>query len=126
MPDRAHLWRGIHDPEMVKSGVDSELVAVELVADTLQAALVVRNRDVGHAFPTYITPRVFLAIYQEDGDGAELDATRVEAAIGRDVDLGEMVELMDTRVLPGESAKLDYARQRGGRAPGTVDFIRSM
>ena len=26
MPDRRHLWRGIHDPEMVKSGVQIKLV----------------------------------------------------------------------------------------------------
>ncbi|MBI3628436.1 MAG: cytochrome c554 and C-prime, partial [Candidatus Rokubacteria bacterium] len=25
MPDRRHLWRGIHDPDMVKSGVEISL-----------------------------------------------------------------------------------------------------
>ncbi len=25
MPDRRHLWRGIHDPEMVKQGVMVDL-----------------------------------------------------------------------------------------------------
>ena len=123
MPDRAHLWRGIHDPEMVRSGVDSELVAMDLESATLRAALVVRNRDVGHAFPTYTTPRVFLTIYQADAGGAELADTRVDAAIGRDVELGQMVELSDTRVLPGESVKLDYSLPRAARAASLVGRV---
>ena len=123
MPDRAHLWRGIHDAEMVRSGVDSELVALDLAAATLRAALVVRNRDVGHAFPTYTTPRVFLTVYQADAGGAELADTRVEAALGRDVDLGQMVERSDTRVAPGESVKLDYALPRAALAASLVGRV---
>lgn len=119
MPDRAHLWRGIHDPEMVRSGVASELVEIDL-ADPLRAALVVANRDVGHAFPTYTTPRVFLALFQVDAQDRELPGTRVGAVIGRDLDLGNGIENSDTRVLPGESVKLDY---RHPRAPKSAALI---
>ena len=116
MPDRAHLWRGIHDPEMVRQAVDVELFEYDLSGPDLRAALVLRNRDVGHAFPTYVTPRVHLALWQVDAQGMELPGTRVESTIGREVDFDAGVELMDTRVLPGESVVLDYALPRAPRA----------
>lgn len=121
MPDRAHLWRGIHDPEMVRSGVAADLVVHDLEGAILQASLVLQNRDVGHAFPTYVTPRVFLVIEQHGADGTALPSTRVEAAIGREVE-GE-VELFDTRVAPGESVRLDYSLARDSRATSLVGRV---
>ena len=123
MPDRAHLWRGIHDREMVDGGVDVDLVPVDLGDETLSAALVVANVGVGHHFPTYTTPRVFLAIYQVDATGSELPETRVEATIGREVNLGTMVEVFDTRVPAGESVKLDYAAPRRAAAVALVGRV---
>ncbi len=120
MPDRAHLWRGIHDPNMARGAVDVDLVPQELEGEVIRAALVVRNRDVGHAFPSYVTPRVELAVYQLDAAGKELGETRLKAVIGREVDLATMTEIFDTRVLPGESVKLDYAL---ARAPGAVALL---
>jgi hypothetical protein len=109
MPDRSHTWRGIHDPEMVRSGVE---VRLEVEPDPLRATLVLANRDVGHAFPTYVTPRVFLAISQLDGEGVELEETRVDHAIGREIDFGDWSEVFDRRVLPGKEATLAYDRPR--------------
>lgn len=123
MPDRSHVWRGIHDRDMVSSGVATDLVPVDLSGETLSAALVVANVGVGHHFPTYTTPRVFLAIYQVDGTGAELPETRIEAVIGRDVNLGTMVEEFDTRVPAGESVKLDYALPRTPAAVALVGRV---
>ncbi len=120
MPDRAHLWRGIHDAEMVRQAVDAELVAYDLSGQPLRATLVVGNRDVGHAFPTYVTARVYLALFQVDGDDAEIEGTRVEATIARVLDLDNGIEIMDTRVLPGESVRLDYSVER---APGAVELV---
>ena len=120
MPDRAHLWRGIHDVEMVRQAVDAELVAYDLSGQPLRATLVVGNRDVGHAFPTYVTARVYLALFQVDGDGAEIEGTRVEGTIARELDLANGIEIMDTRVLPGESVRLDYSVER---APGAVELV---
>src|SRR5215470_12977753 len=73
MPDRRHLWRGIHDPEMVRSGVDVDLVVNTGVAGEVNASLVLRNVGVGHFFPTYVTPRVVARIELVDagGDGVE-------------------------------------------------------
>ena len=69
MPDRQHLWRGIHHPETVRQAVDVDLVPISLDEATLRAALVLLSRDVGHAFPTYVTPRVFLLVAQLDAAG---------------------------------------------------------
>lgn len=124
MPDRAHLWRGIHDPNMVRAAVDLDLVPQDLGGEVIRAALVVRNRDVGHAFPTYVTPRIELAVYQLDAAGLELGATRLEALIGREVDLATMTEIFDTRVLPGESVKLDYALARATGAVALLGRVR--
>ena len=123
MPDRAHLWRGIHDPNMVRSAVDVDLISQDLSGDTLEAALVLLNRDVGHAFPSYVTPRVRLELVQVDAAGRELDDTRLEASIGRQVDFETNTELFDTRVLPGESVKLEYGLARAAAAVALVGRV---
>jgi hypothetical protein len=126
MPDRAHLWRGIHDPETVRGAVDVDLVPLDLSGPQLEAALLLRNRDVGHAFPTYVTPRIFLAVWQTDAEGRELPGTRVEAAIGREIDFSTQPwsEVFDTRVAPGESVKLAYAVGRRPEAAALVGRVR--
>ncbi len=124
MPDRAHLWQGIHDPEMVRQAVEIELLATALDGAVLRAVLVLANRDVGHAFPTYVTPRVFLEIVQVGGDGKEIEETRVVGTIGREVDLARSVEIFDTRVLPGESVRLDYELARADAARELVARVR--
>jgi hypothetical protein len=123
MPDRQHLWRGIHDPEMVRQAVDVEL-AVDGTEDGLvRGALLLRNRDVGHAFPTYVTPRVFLDLYQVGADGTEVPGTRVGGVIGREVDLQAAVELSDTRVLPGETVQLLYRLPHASGATALVGRV---
>ena len=124
MSDRAHLWKGIHDPEMVRQAVAIEFFPAALDGAVLRAALVLANRDVGHAFPTYVTPRVFLEMVQVSGDGKELDETRVVGTIGREVDLARSVEIFDTRVLPGESVRLDYELARADAARELVARVR--
>ncbi len=125
MPDRAHVWRGIHDPEMVRSGVEIAFQPLDLATDVLRAALVLANTGVGHAFPSYTTPRVFLAVWQVDAAGEEIEGTRVDATIGRELDFSTWPwsENFDTRVLPGESAKLDYASVRHERAVAVVGRV---
>ncbi|MDX1650095.1 MAG: hypothetical protein R3263_09605, partial [Myxococcota bacterium] len=110
MPDRAHLWRGIHDAETVRAAVDVELAAPRVEGRRVHGALAVHNRGVGHAFPTYVTPRVFLEVWQEDADGAALPDTREELVIGRQVDFSTWTEDFDTRIRPGGTATLAYDR----------------
>ncbi len=122
MPDRAHTWRGIHDPETVRSAVEVDLVPRALGGSELTASLVLASREIGHAFPTYVTPRVFLAVWQEDAGGREIEGSRVAATIGREIDFAASParEVFDTRVAPGEAVKLDYARPR---EPGSVALV---
>jgi hypothetical protein len=118
MPDRAHRWRGIHDPETVRAAVPAELFVEEAEPGRVRGALVLAAEGVGHAFPSYVTPRVFVAAWQEDEAGRELPGTRVEATIGREIDFSTSpwTEVFDTRIPAGESVKLDYARPRHERA----------
>jgi hypothetical protein len=114
MPDRRHLWRGIHDPDTVRKGVS---VTVEpprpaVPRNTVGATLRVRSTRVGHAFPTYVVPRVVLRGEQLDGAGAPIARSRREAVIGREVELDLSREVRDTRLLPGASAVLAYRALR--------------
>ena len=112
MPDRRHLWRGIHDEAMVRSGVEVTLtpdVGVLTAGPDFALTLEVKSVGVGHAFPTYVTPRVILRGELIDGAGAALAGSRRETVIGREVALDMSREVSDTRLAPGQSARLAYA-----------------
>jgi hypothetical protein len=110
MPDRRHLWRGIHDADMVRSGVTATVEGGGRVRarQVVSATLTVENTRVGHAFPTYVTPRVVLRGELIDPSGRAVPGTRREQAIGREVALDLSREISDTRLLPGERARLVY------------------
>src|SRR5207247_304862 len=73
MPDRRHLWRGIHDADMVRGGLTITLVETPPhAAGTVAARLVVENSGVGHRFPTYVTPLVLLRAELVDAAGRAL------------------------------------------------------
>jgi len=111
MPKRRHLWRGIHDKEMVKQGVS---ISVELpdqpleLGDLLTATIVVANTGVGHHFPTYLTPKVFVRAELLDAGGDLVEGSQQEAIIGREVTLDLSQELYDTRIPAGDSVAIGY------------------
>jgi hypothetical protein len=117
MPDRRHLWRGIHDPAMVRNGLTIALDDAEPSAQgRVSARLVVENSGVGHRFPTYVTPLVLLRAELVDASGRALAGTRAERRIGREVTLDLAREISDTRLAPGERAELAYSRALGDGA----------
>src|SRR5882762_9378455 len=122
MPDRRHRWRGIHDAEMVRSGLTITAKADAPRYRPGEVAVVrlrVTSTRVGHAFPTYVTPRVILSGELVDGAGQPIAGSRQEKIIGRDVALDLSREAFDTRILPGRSATLEYRIKvpaRGTRA----------
>jgi len=117
MPDRRHLWRGIHDADMVRGGLTITLDETPpRAAGTVAARLVVENSGVGHRFPTYVTPLVLLRAELVDAAGRALAGTRVERRIGREVTLDLEREVSDTRLAPGERAELVYTRALEGGA----------
>ena len=118
MPDRRHLWRGIHDPEMVRSGVTiaARLDGKPRPDGTVAATLRMTSTRVGHAFPTYVTPRVVMRAELLDADGAPIDASRVERIVAREVELDLSKEIRDTRLMPGRTAELRYRKRARGAA----------
>ena len=114
MPDRRHLWRGIHDPGMVRSGLTiTARAGAERYrpGETATVALTVESTAVGHAFPTYVTPRVVLRAELIDRGGRPVPGSRRERVIAREVTLDLSREVADTRLLPGERATLEYRRR---------------
>ena len=103
MPERKHLWRGIHDPEMVAEGLTAEFFA-----DAQGARFQLTNSGVGHAFPTYVTPKVVMRAVALDANGKPRPESTASHVIQRVVAFvgGRWVEYSDSRLLPGRSANL--------------------
>lgn len=120
MPERRHLWRGIHDPEMVRSGLTVETAISAVGGGRVGAELSIANTGVGHAFPTYVTPRVFVEIGQADRRGKLIAATVERHLIARDVSLDLAEERADTRVMPDEKRRYAYERPLDARATAVV------
>jgi len=107
MPQRRHLWKGSHDREWVKGGVRIEAqiqTESSRPGDALELTLEVVNAAVGHKFPTYTTPKIFVRAALLDGSGKTLPGTEQEKIIGWDArfEEGEWKEYFDTRIPPGE------------------------
>ncbi|MFN3476846.1 MAG: multiheme c-type cytochrome [Candidatus Methylomirabilales bacterium] len=114
MPDRKHLFRGIHDPEMVKKGVTIQLKTSKpryRVGETILAALTVENTGVGHSFPTYVTPKVFIRAELIDPTGHPVPESVQEEVIGREVTLDLSREISDTRIPPKGTYTFKYAKK---------------
>jgi len=114
MPDRRHLWRGVHDPEMVRSGltIDARVGAARYrPGDTIAVTLTVESTRIGHAFPTYVTPRVVMSAELVDQAGEVVAGSREERVIAREVTLDLEREIADTRLMPGKKAALHYRRR---------------
>ena len=62
------------------------------------------NAAVGHKFPSYITPKVFVRAALLDDRGQKLRGTQQERIIAWDArfEAGEWKEYFDTRISPGE------------------------
>ena len=120
MPDRRHSWRGIHDPEMVKKGVEIRAGDVSIASDQVAARLDVTNTGVGHHFPTYVTPKVVILGVQLGAAGNRLKETEQQFVIGRQVSLDLSQEIADTRVAPDARASFDYRGSRHASATALV------
>lgn len=112
MPQRRHLWRGIHDAEMVRSGLDIVASPLRLSDGRVRFKLAITNRNVGHAFPTYVTPRVIVEFAQQDRQGRAIPGTVESYRISRDLSLDLATEHADTRIFPDEVRRYRYDRPR--------------
>jgi hypothetical protein len=103
MPDRQHLWRGIHDPEMVRGGIH-----IEVIPHKNGGRLVITNSGVGHFFPTYVTPLIVIKGFMLDKKERIILSSLKEAFIGRKVNLDLTQEIFDTRIAPQKTFEFDY------------------
>jgi mono/diheme cytochrome c family protein len=122
MPGRRHLFRGIHDPETVRGGVQWTFNARRM-GDQVESRMTLTNTNTGHAFPTYIVPEVWMRIEMVNRYGA--GPVVAERLIARRVvfERGQWTELGDTRLRQDETATLDYT---GAVPPGTVAVVASV
>lgn len=111
MPERRHLWKGIHDPEMVAQAV---AISIELpetapqIGGEFTATILIENVGAGHYFPTYVTPQIFVQAELLDAEGQPLEDSRRQAVIGRSVALDLSQEDYDTRIAPGTTRSIAY------------------
>lgn len=122
MPDRRHLFKGIHDPDTVRAGVRWDFEA-RRTGSRLESRLSLTNTDTGHAFPTYVVPEVWMRIELAAVDGTS--RVVAERLIARRVTFanGEWTQTSDTRLHQDQSATLEYA---GALPPGTFAVIGSV
>jgi hypothetical protein len=112
MPNRLHLWRGIHDPNMVRAGL-----TMRYSVDAERARFEITNSGVGHAFPSYAVPKVVMHAIALDDLGTFLTTTEVTYVIARTVSYAndDWTEISDTRLMPSQTAAIELpwnGRQR--------------
>lgn len=116
MPGGRHVWRGIHDPEMTRSGVTITTALrpeLPVTGEKVEAVLTLANTGTGHAFPTYTTPAVVLKAAFLDTDGKVLPGDNYEERVLQrrlNMETSPWSEHFDTRVLPGQQASLEFGR----------------
>jgi hypothetical protein len=117
MPDRRHLWKGIHDSSMVSSAVSISVgcEASSSSPDSIFGTLTLTNVGAGHRFPTYTEPQVKLIFEQLDAKDMVIQDTHAEGIIARRVTEEMDRELFDTRLLPGETFTFPYRYPKNPR-----------
>ncbi|MBT3206635.1 MAG: hypothetical protein HOM14_06190 [Gammaproteobacteria bacterium] len=94
MPDKAHTFKGVHDPDFVRTSL-----SVEAIRTNSTLTITLTNQGAGHALPTYITPRLRIIWIGDDGNH------QVMTVIQRKMDWKSETgwsELFDTRLMPDE------------------------
>ncbi|HFE38340.1 MAG TPA: DUF255 domain-containing protein, partial [Gammaproteobacteria bacterium] len=111
MPGRRHLWRGIHDRNMLKNALRisiGEQTKKLSVGDELKVSLKFENIGAGHHLPTYLTPRILVRGVMLDDAEQIIEGSLLEASIGREVPLDLSHEVHDTRIPANDFVTIDY------------------
>ncbi|OQW95404.1 MAG: hypothetical protein BWK79_02595 [Beggiatoa sp. IS2] len=124
LPQRRHLWRGIHDPDMTKTGIDIQVQNFKISTTHISAELSIKNSGTGHYFPTYVTPKVIVQGYQENQQGQPLSHTLQQYVIHRQVTIDLSEEISDTRLAPDEQLSFYYYAQIDSKATALIFYIR--
>ncbi len=124
-PVRRHIWRGGHDPEMVKSGLAIELAEEPAPAPgTRRFALTLTNAGAAHYLPTGTPDRHLTVVLRVlDGDGRVLEEenhTLRRTILWRPF----IVDLWDTRLKPGEPRTYEIEFSASGeRRPAVLEAV---
>lgn len=122
MPDRRHLWRGIHDAAMTREALDISLEVGAGPPGMAWARARLANVGTGHHFPTYVVPEVVATLQLVDAAGA-VRSELGRKVIARRVDLRLAEEAFDTRIPAGGQALVE-ARFEAPAAKGwRVDLV---
>ena len=105
MPERRHLWRGIHDPEMVKRALGREVTAARLDAGRARVTVRLANRDAGHHLPTYVVPKIMASVYLR-GPGTHMLVG--QHVVGRTLNVALDREIADTRLAPDATHEFSF------------------
>ncbi len=124
MPDRRHVWRGIHDPETVRAGLGVEVVDAAVHSGRTRARIRISNSGAGHYLPTYVTPQIHVEAVQVDAAGRELDGTLLRYTVAREVSLNLSEERFDTRLAPLETREIDYSEPMAPEAVALLVRVR--
>lgn len=120
MPNREHRWKGIHDPDTFRQGVELEVLAGRTESGTVTVRARLRNVGAGHYLPTTPTPAAWLGIELVDAKGDSIAGAQDEMRIGRHLEYRDgWRELEDTRIPPGESVELARAWKLGRTGEAT-------
>lgn len=104
MPQRQHLWKGIHDENMTRSALSVEFAVQQSASGGLEVRAEVTNSGAGHHFPTYLVPEVLLHLEYVDASGQVSGLARHLLAWRANLALTE--ELFDKRLASGETVSL--------------------
>ncbi len=104
MPQRQHLWKGIHDENMTRSALNVQLDVWQAVPGKLDVQAEVTNSGAGHHFPTYLVPEVLLNLEYVDATGQV--SGLAQYVLAWRANLALTGELFDQRLAAGESIRL--------------------
>jgi hypothetical protein len=99
MPDRRHLFRGIHHPDMVGGALMAE-TDTWVENDEVVAEMTLMNQGAGHAMPTYVTPRLEAHLELLDAAGSVVQSAVYVIARVAEPGRPHWKELSDTRLMP--------------------------
>ncbi len=105
MPERQHLWRGIHDADMTRQALDVQLQVKRTGVATVQLEVALHNRGAGHHFPTYMVPKVTLVFALRNTESAKVRVFH-RYVIGWQVNVALTEEQFDSRIPAGETRHL--------------------
>ena len=121
MPDRRHLWRGIHDPAMTASALTVTLDLTTVDTGHMRAQARITNTGAGHHFPTYLVPEVVFTLQLVDPEGRpKREIARTVVARRANVELTQ--EVFDRRIMSGETRVLDGRFARPAVSGWSVDL----